>query len=380
MHSFARLTILAALLLPSLAHGGTTIEDTTSAKLDIYDPQTGKLNAVVRLKRVEHDAKATGTMKATGVYIEHHKDGAKHIITSDRGLINTAARNGQLTGNVVIRLDDEQNTRIETDTLQWDRKKDLITTDAPVTITRSDMTITGVGLTAILADDVKPVETPKTNGQPEPPAPPTPAEELPDGDRITIRSRVKVIVQSGDGGPLATPKAEPEEPAAEDEKPEPGPEKPADPIVVTSVGPLDIYRGKRVAVFNDDVRAVQGSNSLLCDKLTLRFDRVAVKDPKTGAEEKKMQLVQLDAEGDVRVDDGKTVGTGDALEWKYGDDASRLTGSPAQVTWDNGQKLSADVIRRRESDGQVLCENSPDTGGGPVHFTFPVRNDTPEKQ
>jgi len=370
MHPLARLTLLCALLLPCVARGGTKIEDTTKANIEIFDPDTGTLAAIIRAERIEHDPKATGTMNATGVYIEHHKDGAKHIITSDRGRMNTMDRTGQLTGNVVIRLDDPQHTKIETDALQWDRKKDLIATDAPVTITRDDMTVTGVGLTALLAHS-KAKPKPKENGQP--PA----AAKPPEGDRITIRSRVKVVVQGGDEGPLAADTAGTDKPATDAKKPD---AKPASPIVVTSAGPLDIYRGRQVAVFNDSVRAVQASNSLLCEKLTLRFDRVTVKDPKTGAEEKKMQLVQLDAEGNVRMDDGKTVATGDTLAWKHGEETTRLTGSPARVTWDNGQKLSADVIRRRTSDGQVLCENTPDSGAGPVHFTFPIRNDTPEQK
>jgi len=389
MRDLARLTILCALLLARPALAGTTVEDTTGANLRLFDPVTGKLTAVIQAKTIEHDGKTTGAMRATGVYIEHHKDGAKHIITSDHGLMNPNERKGKLTGNVVIRMDDAQHTKIETESLQWDRKKNLATTDAAVTITRDDMTITGVGLEALLGDEPK--EPPTKNGDPpKPPAKPAPAEAAPAeptgaGDRITVLARVKVIVKGGGESPLSAgqpkpePKAPPRAPAA-GEKPKAKPEKPAEPILVTSVGPLVVYRGQMIAIFHDDVRAVQGSNSLQCDKLTLRFDRVAAKDPKTGVVKKKMQVVQLDAAGNVRVDDGKTVGSGDALAWKQGDPATRLTGSPARVTWDNGQKLSADVIRRRTADGQVFCENTPDSGGGPVHFTFPIRDDSGDEK
>jgi LPS export ABC transporter protein LptC len=361
------------LLLPLPAAAGTKIGETKIVEIPVYNDETGMLEIKIYAQAIERDPKIADLMKATGVRIEvHSKLGddpkvKKHIITADRGKVRTEERSGELDGNTRIQFDDEQRTVLETDHLRWNGKKGVATTQDPVTVTRRDMVITGIGMEADLSKDGEAEAEPKTD-------PPKPPADVQPGDRVTILRRVKVVVDTGADSPLSANGSK--------EKPTPKkgePEQPAEPIVITSVGPLVVHRNQMVAIFSDEVRAVQGSNTLLCDKLTLRFDRVAIEAADAPAGKKKVQLVGLKAEGNVRVDDGKTVGVGDGLVWTQREQLTRLTGKPARVAWDDGQKLAADEIVRRTGDGQVVCQNDPDTGSGPVHFEFPVREEPPAK-
>jgi LPS export ABC transporter protein LptC len=380
VRTLARLTILCSALLSLPALAGTKIGETKVVVIPVYNDETGMLEIKIYAQAIERDPKIADLMKATGVRIEvNSKLGddpkiRKHVITADRGNVRTEERTGELDGNTRIQFDDEQRTVLETDRLRWNGKKGVAVTQDPVTVTRKDMVITGIGMEADISKDGEAEAEPKTD-------PPKPPAEAKPGDRVTIFRRVRVVVDVGADSPLSTRGTKPKSPPEKDKPPagKDKPEPPSEPIVITSVGSLVVHRNQMIAIFSDQVRVVQGSNTLLCDKLALRFDRVAVKAADAPAAEKKVQLVEMIAEGNVRVDDGKTVGVGDKLVWTQREQLTRLTGKPARVAWDDGQKLAADEIVRRTGDGQVVCQNDPDTGSGPVHFEFPVREEPPVK-
>ncbi|MEI7999211.1 MAG: LPS export ABC transporter periplasmic protein LptC, partial [Candidatus Omnitrophota bacterium] len=67
-------------------------------------------------------------------------------LKSDTGTINKSTGQIHLQDNVVVTAD--RGTQMTTDTLDWDRNKDLVTTKDPVRITDSQGVVTGKGLTA----------------------------------------------------------------------------------------------------------------------------------------------------------------------------------------------------------------------------------------
>ena len=67
-------------------------------------------------------------------------------LKSDTGTINKTTGQVHLQDNVVITA--QRGTQMTTDTLDWDRNKDLVTTQDPVKITDEQGVVTGKGLTA----------------------------------------------------------------------------------------------------------------------------------------------------------------------------------------------------------------------------------------
>jgi LPS export ABC transporter protein LptC len=72
------------------------------------------------------------------------KEGAN--LKSDTGMINKVTNEVHLQDNVVVTAD--RGTTMTTNTLDWDRNKDLVSTKDPVKITDDQGVVTGVGLTA----------------------------------------------------------------------------------------------------------------------------------------------------------------------------------------------------------------------------------------
>jgi len=70
----------------------------------------------------------------------------KTNLTSDHGTIDKTNGNVHLQDNVVVTGD--RGTKMTTDTLNWNRDKDLVTTQDPVKIVDQQGVVTGQGLTA----------------------------------------------------------------------------------------------------------------------------------------------------------------------------------------------------------------------------------------
>ena len=166
--------------------------------------------------------------------------------------------------------------------------------------------------------------------------------------------------------------------------------QPKEPILITSAGPLTIYRGAFTAIFRDDVRAAQGAQTVTCGLLTLVF-RPAREDERTkkGGDETQYVLDTGTAVGKVRVDDTQTAARADMAFWKskeakpkegtaepptdpknrFQEGAVKLIGQPAQVTWGNGDRLRGPVIYRLEGGSEFICSPSEESQGGVHLFT-----------
>ena len=70
-------------------------------------------------------------------------DGIISVLTADEGRYENATQNAMVHGNVVLTRSD--GDRVETDTLRWNQKKELLEGEGDVTITRRRTVIKGKG-------------------------------------------------------------------------------------------------------------------------------------------------------------------------------------------------------------------------------------------
>jgi len=147
-------------------------------------------------------------------------------LTADHGTIDKTNGNVHLQDNVVITSKD-RGTQMTTDTLDWNRNKDLVSTQDPVKIVDDQGVITGDGMQA-----------------------------HPNLKKAKIDKNVKAVVNT-------TSKEDSDNQV----------------ITVTSDGPMQMDQVKMYAVFNIHVVAVEASTGreLHCDKMEIWFDQATKK-------------------------------------------------------------------------------------------------------
>ncbi len=142
-------------------------------------------------------------------------------LKSDHGTIDKTNGNIHLQDNVVVTAD--RGTQMTTDTLNWNRDKDLVTTQDPVKIVDQQGVVTGQGLSA-----------------------------HPNLKKAQINKDVKAVVKTN-------------------------PDEPANPqiVTITSDGPMQMDQVKMYAVFNVHVVAIDQSTGreLHADKMEIWFDQ-----------------------------------------------------------------------------------------------------------
>lgn len=188
-------------------------------------------------------------------------------LKAKKGTINKASGNIHLERDVVITT--ESGEQLTTDTLDWQKDADLVTTEDFVTITGNDgMKTTGTGLeahpglrTAKLEKDV----TLKVNTQPEIP---------PSLDNM---------------------------------------------LEVTCDGPMEIDQSKNLGVFHNNVVAVQAGRQLKADKMEIYFN------PET------QQVKQVICIGNVEISQGENKSFSDRAVYNAADKKMILTGRPKLI-------------------------------------------------
>lgn len=147
-------------------------------------------------------------------------------LTADHGTIDKTNGNVHLQDNVVITSKD-RGTQMKTDTLDWNRNKDLVSTQDPVKITDDQGVITGQGMSA-----------------------------HPNLKKAQINKNVKAKMHTQSQG------------EGDDQI-----------ITVTSDGPMQMNQAAMYAVFNIHVIAVEASTGreLHCDKMEIWFNQVTKK-------------------------------------------------------------------------------------------------------
>lgn len=142
-------------------------------------------------------------------------------LTADHGTINKANGNVNLKDNVVITSKD-RGTQMTTDTLDWNRNKDLVSTKDPVKIVDEQGVVTGLGMSA-----------------------------HPNLKKTQINKHVKAVMHTQPEG-----------------------ESDDQTITITSDGPMQMNQVTMYAVFNIHVIAVEASTGreLHSDKMEIWFD------------------------------------------------------------------------------------------------------------
>lgn len=138
-------------------------------------------------------------------------------VTAKKGRIDKQSGDMRLQEDVVVKT--ESGMTMTTDTLNWQKEKDLITTNDKVTIVRENMTAVGQGAVA-----------------------------QPGLNKAQLNEKVAVEYK---------PK---EDDAMEGE------------ITITCDGPMEVDYQGQTAVFHDNVIAVQGDRKLMADQMDLFFD------------------------------------------------------------------------------------------------------------
>lgn len=307
------------------------VQESRKVKFPGYDPATGELLWELAAEKVTREPDSP-RLRGTNVRIVVFHQGRTHVATAAEGSVDTANNSADLTGNVVIVFGDKEATRVEADSIAWSSKEGTAATDDPVRIVRPDIIIEGVGARLWLSDRrAKARGADRTN-------------------HLVIDRRVKTTILPAARKAFF--------PSAGD-----GPTATRQPTVITCAGPLTFYRSELTAVYRNNVRVAQGPKSLTCDMLTVCLRQVP--GARTAKDEiGKVALESVTATGNVRLDDTRTIALGDAVIWNRREGVLRLIGRPAEVRWDNGDRLRAGLVERSQDGSRLLCGATPDFPGG----------------
>ena len=183
-------------------------------------------------------------------------------VTAKKGRIDKQNGDMKLQEDVVVTT--ESGTKMMTDTLNWQKEKDLITTDDKVTILRENMTAVGQG----------------------------------------------AIAQPG------LNKAQLNEKVAVEYKPEADDDTMMGGITITCDGPMEVDYQGQTAVFHDNVIALQGDRKLMADRMDLFFDS------------EKKQIKQMVCTGNVLIVQGENTSFSDKAVYEADSKKIKLYGRP----------------------------------------------------
>ncbi len=204
----------------------------------------------------------------------------KANLKADKGTIDKVNGQVNLKDNVVITS--ERGTKMTTDTLDWDRNKDLVTTKDPVKITDQQGVITGTGMIA---------QTGLKKAQ--------------------LNEDVKAVINTASKT-----------------------SKSAQNVTITSDGPMQMDQAKMYAVFNKNVVAVEAATGreLHADKMQVWFD------------DKNKKIKKLICSGDVVVIQGGNASFADEMTYSAEDQLLTMTGRP-KLVFDTGDKQGAGMFQ-----------------------------------
>ena len=192
-------------------------------------------------------------------------------VTAQTGMINQTTGEMNLNKDVVITS--ESGAQIMTDSLNWDRNKDLVSTKDNVIITDKDLTVTGKGL-----------------------------EAKPGLKNAKIQEDVAVTVNTNPKVPSASSK-----------------------VTITSDGPMLMDQTKSMAVFEDNVVAIQGDRTLKADRMEIYFDS------------EKNTLSEIICTGDVEVIQGENQTFAQKAVYKASEQRLILSGRPKLIMETEGE-------------------------------------------
>lgn len=188
-------------------------------------------------------------------------------LTAKKGTLDKATGNVHLEQDVVITSED--GAQMKTDTLEWQRKNDLVQTKDRVVIEDKDMQVSGTGM-----------------------------EARPSVKSAVLKSDVTANIAAAASGVNG--------------------EKKNNRIQITSDGPMELDQASQKAIFHDNVIAIELSTGrkLKADMMEVKFDQTAKK------------IEEIVCTGDVELHQGENVTHSDMLVYKADEQRMTLTGRP----------------------------------------------------
>lgn len=232
--------------------------DISGKSADIY-------NDVVKLKEVVGN---------------HYGDKDNINLTADNGDFNKSSGVVHLEKNVVITT--SSGAKLTTDSLDWDRKQQIVSTLDKVNLARSDMNLAGVG----------------AKGQ-------TALKQ------VVLEKDVRLDIQPAD---KQTNKKE--------------------KIVITCDGPLDIDYEKNIAVFNNNVKVEKSDMIIYSDKMQVYFSpRQEPGKKDQGQDLMSSSINKIVSQGNVRIIRGENISYSQEAVYSALDKKISLTGRPRIIIY-----------------------------------------------
>ncbi|MDP1890077.1 MAG: LPS export ABC transporter periplasmic protein LptC [Gemmatimonadaceae bacterium] len=232
---------------------------------DLSGKRADIFNEVVKLKEVVGN---------------HYADKESIKLTADSGDFNKSSGVVHLEDNVVITT--SGGAKLTTDSLDWDRKQQIVSTLDKVNLQRLDMNLSGVG--AVGATALKQVE---------------------------IGKDVRLEIEPKD--------------KQKDKK---------EKIVITCDGPLEVDYEKNIAVFNNNVKVEKTDLTIYSDKMQVYFTSKQG-DPKNDQESALMSnsINKIVSQGNVRIVRGENTSYSQEAVYTDADKKIILTGRPQIVIY-----------------------------------------------
>jgi len=205
-------------------------------------------------------------------------------LSADRGAFDRKNSRVRLRDNVVITT--SSNTRLTTDSLLWDRKKQFVFTKDPVNITRDNMVVTAEG-----------------------------AMGRPDLKKIHLKKKVKVDIDAQD-------KANGKDPDAKKK------------VVITCSGALVINYEKNLATFNKDVKVDTQDMLIYSDTMDVYFLKAQQENAaKATAGSLAGRIEKIIAKGNVKIIKGENTSYSEEAIYTEKDRKLTLIGSPRLIIY-----------------------------------------------
>jgi len=231
-------------------------------------------------------------VKLKEVVGNHYGDKDNINLTADNGNFNKSSGVVHLEKNVVITT--SSGAKLTTDSLDWDRKQQIVSTLDKVNLARSDMNLAGVG----------------AKGQ-------TALKQ------VVLEKNVRLDIQPAD---KQTKKKE--------------------KIVITCDGPLDIDYEKNIAVFNNNVKVEKSDMTIYSDKMQVYFvpkqeaDKREADKKDQGPDLMSSSINKIISQGNVRIIRGENISYSQEAVYTALDKKISLTGRPQIIIYQT-EKMNA---------------------------------------
>jgi len=224
-------------------------------------------------------------------------------LTADKGDFDKLQGKIHLEDNVIITT--STGSKLTTDSLDWDRKKQLVTTNDVVNIERGNMLTTASG-----------------------------ARGEPNLKKVTLQKDVTVNIN-----PASEEKSQGQEMGAKKK------------IVITCDGPLEIDYEKNIATFNNNVRVDMQDSLMQSDIMDVYFGKAGLDNSGSkkvevsrgsvlGSSTSASKIDKIIARGNVKIRRGENVSYSDEATYNAGDNKIILSGKPKLIIY-SGEEMNA---------------------------------------